>query len=145
MILAEGVDVEPVELRIAGELATLPACKSFGGAEPKSTIAAGEQTTYVVAGERLTLWRLPENGVDAIEATQAGLGCKPDITVLGLSKLVDDTAGNALANLPRRVRILADVECRIQRERAAREHEPRRHDTDPDACTMTCCGDRHQC
>ena len=62
--------------------------------------------------------RLPGDRPDTIEAEQAEFRAKPKITVGRLGNRSDDAFGKALADLPRRVRVLADVQRRIQRERA---------------------------
>src|SRR5262249_40086018 len=42
------------ELWIFGEPAVLPTCKTFTSADPKSSVARGEQTANLVGGEMLT-------------------------------------------------------------------------------------------
>ncbi len=66
----------------------------------------------------LIRWRLPGDVPDTIEAKQAEFRAQPEITVGRLGNGVDGAFGKAVADLPRRVRVLADVQRRIQRERA---------------------------
>jgi hypothetical protein len=55
------------QLRVVRQLAVLPTCKPFSGANPKAPIARGEQTSDGSAGEMLTSWRLPWDTPNAIE------------------------------------------------------------------------------
>src|SRR5215813_11418536 len=71
----------------------------------------------------LTRWRLPGKGLHTIEANQTKLGTQPEITVGRLSNAADDTFGKALADLPRRVRVLVDVERRIQCQYRRTRHQ----------------------
>ena len=54
---------------------------------------------------------------DAIETKQTELSTEPEITVRSLSDRGDLTFGKTVADLPRRMCILADVQCGIQCER----------------------------
>src|SRR5687768_10036925 len=55
--------------------------------------------------------------LDAVETKQARFCPQPQITVGGLSNRGDFAFRKTIANLPRRVSVLADVEVRVQRER----------------------------
>ena len=68
------------------------------------------QGSNVVAGEMLTRRRLPGNSADAIETQQSGLRRQPEVTVRGLSNFVDRARGKTLADCPRCVCVLADIE-----------------------------------
>src|SRR5262249_27964710 len=103
---------------VDSQLAVLPACQSFKGANPERPVARGEQANNKAAGELLTRWHLPRNGPDTIEAQQAEFSTEPEITVGRLGNGGDPALGKAGADLPRGVRVLADVELGIQRERA---------------------------
>jgi hypothetical protein len=58
----------------------------------------------------LTRRRLPWDDPDAIEAKQAEFGTEPEIAIGRLSNCVDDAFEEAVADLPRCVRVLTDVE-----------------------------------
>jgi hypothetical protein len=58
----------------------------------------------------LTRRRLPGNVSDTVETKQAEFRSQPEITVGRLGNCVDKALGKAFANLPRRVRILANVQ-----------------------------------
>ena len=62
--------------------------------------------------------RLPGNVSYSIEAEQAEGCSQPEIAVGSLGDRTDCAFAESLANLPRRVRVLADVERRIDREGA---------------------------
>jgi hypothetical protein len=62
--------------------------------------------------------RLPRHVPDTVEAKQAEFRAQPEITVGRLSNGLDCPFGKALADLPSRVRVLTDIQRRIQRERA---------------------------
>src|SRR5271165_5548697 len=79
-------------------------------------ITSGDQASDIVAGEMLT-GRRPGDCANAIEAKQAVFGCEPEVTVGCLSNLVDGASGKALTDFPQRVRVLAGIERRIERER----------------------------
>ena len=84
-ILKERNDGLSSELRVMSQLAVLPTCKSFIGANPKTPIARGEQASNMAAGEMLTCRRLPWDAPNAIEAKQAEFRAEPEITVGRLS------------------------------------------------------------
>src|SRR5262249_54784419 len=99
------------------QCAVFPTRKSFHRSDPKRSIARRQQCTHVVAGQREPVWRLPRNRLDSIETKQTELGPQPQIAVWGLSDGVDDSLRKAVADLPRLVGVLIDIEGRIQRER----------------------------
>jgi len=92
-------------------------------ANPKTSIARDEEASNNVAGETLIASRLPRDGSNAIEAKQAEIRAQPEVTVGGLRDCVDSASGKPFAGLPRRVRILTDVERWVQRgsTKAARQ------------------------
>ena len=67
--------------------------------------------------EMLTRWRLPGDASDAIEAHQAELRTQPEIPVGRLGNGEDGAFNKAVADLPRRMGVLTDVQRRIQRDR----------------------------
>ena len=77
----------------------------------------------------LTLRRLPRDVPDTVEAKQAELRTQPEITVGRLGNRDDLAFGKAVAELPRRVRVLVNVQRRIQRERgrAPRQQDASQH------------------
>jgi hypothetical protein len=89
------------KLRVVSQLAVLPTCKPFRGANPKTPIARGEQASNIAAGEMLTRRRLPWDAPNAIEAKQAEFRAEPEITVGRLSNRVDDAFEKAVADRPR--------------------------------------------
>src|SRR6266699_519735 len=103
---------------ILSQLAVLPTCQPFGGADPKSPIARGEETINHAGGKRLIGRRLPVHVSDVIEAKQVEFRTQPEIAVGSLGNGGDDIFGKAIANLPRGVRVLTHVQRRIRRERA---------------------------
>src|SRR6185436_3165913 len=77
-----------------------------------------EQCANRVIGKVPAGGRLPGDGADTIETKQAEFRTKPEVPVGCLRHVRDSSAGEAFAKLPRRVPILADIECLVQRERA---------------------------
>ncbi len=67
------------------QLAILPTGKPFFGAYPKTSIPRREQTSNIATREMLTLWRLPRDAPNTIEAKQAEFRAEPEITVWRLS------------------------------------------------------------
>jgi len=92
------------------QLAILPTCKPFCGANPKTPIARGNESSNVAAREMLTRWRFPWDAPNAIEAKQTKFRAEPEITVGRLSNFVDGALEKAVADRPRGVRVLIDVE-----------------------------------
>src|SRR5262249_7780278 len=112
-ILKELENILSGQLWILSKFPVLPTGKSFRGANPKRPVAGGQQTPYKVIRQILIRWRLPGDGPDAIEANQAEFRTQPEIAVGRLGNPSDGAFGKAVANLPRRVRVLTDVERRI--------------------------------
>ena len=112
-----GTNVLARKLRVLGEFSVLPTHKSLRGANPKGAVVRGQQAENAAGRETLTRWRLPGDASDAIEAHQAELRTQPEIPVGRLGNGEDGAFNKAVADLPRHVRVLADVECRVQRER----------------------------
>src|SRR5262249_48901651 len=104
------------ELRVLGQLAVLDAGESFERADPERAVAGSEQGSDVVRWESLARRRPPLQRPDAIETQQPQFGAKPKIPIAGLRKRRDESLGKSVASLPRGVRVLTDVEPRIERE-----------------------------
>jgi hypothetical protein len=107
------MDILPGQFRVVGQLAVLPTCKPFRGANPKTSIAPGEHASNIGAREMLTRGRLPGDAPNAVEAKQAEFCAEPEITVGCLSNRVDDGFEKAVANGPRVVGVLIGVERRV--------------------------------
>ena len=108
-------------------LAVLPTGQPLTGPDPERAVARGEQAVNLAGGEMLIRWRLPGDSSDPIEANEGVLRSQPEIAVGRLGNRGDGAFGKALADLPRRVRVLTDVERRIERERtrAPRQQQAR--------------------
>jgi len=61
--------------------------------------------------------RLPPDRPDTVEAEQTGVGSNPQITVGRLRDRENGAGDEAIADLPRRVRVLPGVEGRVERPR----------------------------
>ena len=55
-------------------------------ADPKGSVAGGEQGANVAAGKTLTRWRLPGDHSNAVKAKQPELRAEPEIPVRRLSE-----------------------------------------------------------
>jgi hypothetical protein len=110
MILKEGFNNLPIQLRVVSQLAVFPTCKPQNGANPKTPVPRYAQGSNIAAGKTLACWWPPRSGPNAIKAQQAEFGAEPEITVGGLSNREDDAFGEAVADSPCRVRILTRVE-----------------------------------
>jgi hypothetical protein len=115
------------QLRGAREPAPAPTTEPFQRADPESPIARGKQAGDEVGGELLILGRLPGDGPDAIETKEAELRAQPKVAVRRLSDRGDRSLGKTLPDLPRRVRVLADVQRRIEREQARTPRQEGHH------------------
>jgi hypothetical protein len=58
----------------------------------------------------LTLWGLPGDSANAIEAKQTELRAQPEVTVGSLSNRAYVAFGESVADLPRGMRVLANIE-----------------------------------
>jgi len=117
---------------VIGQLAVLPTCQSFIGANPKAPVTRDEQSPNAGTGEMLTRrWR-PRDAPNTIEANQAEFFAEPEITIGRLSNRVNDTFKKAVTGRPRSVRVLIHVERRIQvgRTTAIRQADAKR-DNEP--------------
>jgi hypothetical protein len=114
MVLQERMDILPGQFRVVSQLTVLPTYKSFSGADPKTSISPGEHTSDIDAGEVLARGWLPGDTPNAVESEQAEFGAEPEITVGCLSNRVDDGFEKAVADGPGIVRVLTNVQRRIQ-------------------------------
>src|SRR5262245_18403330 len=117
MILQERVDRRSVELRILSQPTVLPARSAVDRPDPQRAVSRDEEASNEVAGERLSGREFPDCGFDAIEAQQSEFRTEPQITVGGLRDACDIAFGEAVADFPGGVGVLADVERGVQRER----------------------------
>src|SRR5712672_170 len=101
------------QARIVGQPANLPTRQSPVGADPQSSVAPGDQGTDETAGETFTRRGLPLHNPNAIETYQAGIRAEPEIAVRRLRDGEHLRLEKALANGPRLVRILIDLERRV--------------------------------
>src|SRR4029453_16572896 len=85
------------------------------------------------SGEALGGRRAPGARAHAIEAKQAEFRPQPQVSVWGLGDGIDGAVEKALANLPRRVCVVTDVECGIQRKSTRRRRQ--QHPGERDART----------
>ena len=67
-ILEQRLDRLPLQFPVVSQLAVLPAGKPLRGANPKTSVAPGEQASDVGAGEMLPRWWLPRDGPHAVES-----------------------------------------------------------------------------
>src|ERR1700747_291155 len=117
---------------ILRELAVFPTGETLPRANPKRAVACHQQVEDFFIGELLTAWRLPGNGANAIETIQAKFRAQPEIAVWRRRHRKNPALGKPVANLPRRVRILAHIQRRIQSEgtRAySQQHHARQQQT----------------
>jgi hypothetical protein len=132
-IFKQRLNLKSIKLCVLSQLAVFPTYKPFSSANPKRSIARGEQPFNIAARELLSRRGLPGNAPNSIEAKQAELRPEPQITVGRLSDRSDEAIRNAIARRPRRVRVLADMERWIQRESkgAARQQNPKGQQRSP--------------
>ena len=115
---------EFTKLRVLGQLAAIPAYKASKRANPKSAVARDEQTIRS-AGEMLTRRGLPGDSVNAIKAKQAEFAAQPEIPIGRLSHREDGAHGEPVPGGPRGMRVLADIQRRVQRKNG---RQPRAED-----------------
>src|SRR5262249_56704490 len=122
------------ELRVWREPAILPADETLRRADPQRSVARSQQPRDLIGWEALTCSRRPGHVPETVEAKQAEVGPKPEIAVRRLGDRLDRSLGEAVADPPRCVHVLADVERRIQHERAgASGQQPARQAVAPSA------------
>ena len=111
-ILKELQHIMSGKLRVLSQPAILPARQPSPGTDPECSIPRREETEDVVRRKMLARW-FPRYGSNAIEAKQAEFRAEPEITIAGLRDRVDPAPGEALADSPGCVCILAEVESGI--------------------------------
>ena len=95
---------------IDGKLAVLPTGKPLLGGNPKSAVARNQKGIDPIAGQVLTHGRQPGDGLHTIEADQPEFCSQPKKTIRRLRHRKDGALGEAFANFPCSVRVLANVE-----------------------------------
>src|SRR4030095_13874914 len=116
-IFKQGFNNLPVQFRVVSQLAVLPAGEPAEGANPKTSVARAPQASDVAAGEVLPRWRLPANGPHAIEPKQAKFRAQPEIPVRHLCNRPNEATGKPFTDFPCGVRVLVNIERRVQRDR----------------------------
>src|SRR5262249_3666759 len=111
-------NIGPGNLGLLRKLACLPTGKPFKCANPQGAVVCNQQGGDPVAGKLFPTWRLPWHGTNAVEAKQAEFRAEPEISVRCLGNPANFPFSKSVADLPRRVRVLTDVEIGIQRETA---------------------------
>src|SRR5262249_32132290 len=103
------------KFQVLRELAVFPTGEPLQGANPQSPVECNQQAGDVSRWE-LPLLRLPRHSPDAVEPEEAELRAEPEVAIGCLSDRVDRAAKEPVANPPRGVRVLAEVQRRIERE-----------------------------
>src|SRR4029453_9570988 len=80
-IFDEPVDGASCERVVSSEASVLPTGEASIHSDPECAIAGGEQAADGRGRETLVRWRLPRDSPHPIEAKEAELGTKPQITV----------------------------------------------------------------
>jgi hypothetical protein len=96
-----------------GQTSTIPTDKAGIRTNPKSPVSGAEQLGDCRARQVLTRRRLPGDAAIPIESKQAEFRAEPKITIGSLCNGVDITFEESLANWPRSVGVLVNVESRI--------------------------------
>jgi hypothetical protein len=141
----ERLDAVSIKLRILGQLTVCPTGKTLKSPDPEGSVARGEQTSNPVVGE-VGAGRKPGHTPNAIEAQQTEFRTQPQITVARLRKGRDPLPlGEAFAEDPFGVRVLTDVETRIQRgrTRAGHQGDAQRDQAWRDNCFLECVSPVH--
>src|SRR5262249_38789490 len=123
VILEESADDCTLEIGVSGQRAILPADQTTSRSNPERSVLRREQSNDLVGRERLIPRRLPGHGSHAVKAHEAEVCTEPEVSVRGLGDRIDPPPAETLADLPGAVRILTDIERRVERERARRRHE----------------------
>ena len=126
-ILKQGKDIQSGKPGVRRQLAVLPTRQSPVGADPKSTVARSQQPYNEIVGKLLARRQLPWDGTNAIESQQPEIRAEPQITVRRLRDCCDPAFEKTVADGPRGVRVLIDVEGRVQGRRNAAARQERTH------------------
>ena len=120
-----------VKFGVTSEPPVFQTGKASSGPNPETTVLRGTQGSDVAAGQLRSRWRVPRDAPKSIEPEQAGVRANPEIAIGRLSNGEDDAGEESVADLPRGVRVLSDVEGGVQRERTnAVPQENRQRDDD---------------
>src|SRR5258705_7580279 len=100
------------------------------GTDPERPVVGSQEAHNEGGGEVLLEWGLPWHCGYAVEAEQAVFRAEPEEPVRRLGNRADCALAEPVADLPRRVHVLTDVERRVQRERTLtpRQQHPRHQD-----------------
>ncbi|MGA7840306.1 MAG: hypothetical protein WCA34_05270 [Candidatus Acidiferrales bacterium] len=123
LILYQREDNLVRQLRIQRELTAFPTGQPFPCTDPKRPVARHEQALDFIRWEMLIRRFLPRDSPYTIEAKQAEFSAEPEITVRRLGDGVDAVPGKAVASVPRFVRVLTHVQCRVQSVSRGRTRE----------------------
>src|SRR5262249_185379 len=115
-ILDKPADATPGQLDILRELPCLPAGETFGSANPQRSVTGRQEVRDRVGRQLLIGWRPAGDAPDSIEAIETGVRAEPQIAVGRLGDCADRAFRKALADSPRGMRVLADIQRGIQRE-----------------------------
>ena len=124
-VLEHGRHEHFVELMEPGEAAVTPAGQAFKRADPEGAVTCAEQTVDARDGRLLASRRLPPYEPDAVEMKESGPAPEPQVAVGCLGHRENAVQREPVADRPRRVRVLADLERRIQREEGSRCEQQR--------------------
>jgi hypothetical protein len=117
IVFNQSKDMQSSQLRVLRELAVLPTYEPTPRTDPKSPVTRHDQFCDGVGREVLIWLWLPKYVADAIEAIQAKGCSQPEVTVGCLRDCDNGAFGKSVPDLPDRMRVLADVQRRIQSER----------------------------
>src|SRR5215469_318782 len=128
-ILEQAHDPLAVQLRVSCELPVFETREPLLGSNPERSIAGNEQGSDQLAGKSLTGWRLPFRKPSAIRTHQAKFRAQPQIAVRRLCNRENYAFCEPVADLPRSMGVLADVERRIESGSASapRQQDARQH------------------
>jgi len=137
LIFNERVNRAFREFWVLGELAVFPTGEPVSSTDPESAITRYQQGIDELAGKLLTGGPLPANGANPIEAIKTESRAQPEITVRGLRNGADVVLNKPVADFPRGVPILAEVERWIESRSAgpARQHHA---GEDHGSCPRSC-------
>jgi hypothetical protein len=103
------------QLRILGELRSVPAGQAHEGANPQRAVARHQQAVGA-ARQRLAGRGLPRHEPKAVEAKQPERAAGPEIAVERLGHREDRAERRAVPGRPRGVGILGDLQGRFERD-----------------------------
>jgi hypothetical protein len=110
VIFKERDNIASIKLPVVSHFSVFQTGKPLIGTNPKTPIARSEKSSNITAREVLARRRLPRDGPSTVEVKQTKLRAEPEITVRRLSNRADDAFEKAVADRPRGVGVLIDVE-----------------------------------